>query len=107
MIRKPLVVTFRLDEATRDRIREPARHSPHRTSSALIRKAITQLLRREEERPSGWTVLPQRATDREILLGVSQGTQWTWVPLKAPDGCSSGRTGSRCPGIIDSIGSGR
>jgi predicted transcriptional regulator len=56
MIRKPLVVTFRLDEATRDRVRETARHSPHRTSSAFIRAAIAELLKRETERPSGWTV---------------------------------------------------
>ena len=56
MIRKPLVVTFRLDEATRDRIRETVRHSPHRTSSAFIRAAIAQLLKREAKQPSGWTV---------------------------------------------------
>ena len=56
MSRKPLVVTFRLDQATRDRIREAARYSPHRTSSAFIREAIAQLLAREAERPSGWTV---------------------------------------------------
>jgi Arc/MetJ-type ribon-helix-helix transcriptional regulator len=56
MIRKPLVVTFRLDEATRDRIREAVRYSPHRTSSAFIRAAITELLASEEERPSGWIV---------------------------------------------------
>jgi hypothetical protein len=51
-----LVVTFRLDEATRDRIREIVRDSPHLTSSASIPAAIEQLLKREEERPSGWTV---------------------------------------------------
>jgi Arc/MetJ-type ribon-helix-helix transcriptional regulator len=56
MPRKPLVVTFRLDEATRDRIRETVRYSPHRTSSAFIRAAIEQLLKREGEQPSGWTV---------------------------------------------------
>jgi hypothetical protein len=56
MIRKPLVVTFRLDAATRDRIRETVRYSPHGTASALIRAAIEQLLAREVERPSGWTV---------------------------------------------------
>jgi hypothetical protein len=39
MSRRPLVVTFRLDEATRDRIRETVRYSPHRTSSAFIRAA--------------------------------------------------------------------
>jgi Arc/MetJ-type ribon-helix-helix transcriptional regulator len=56
MIRKPLVVTFRLDEATRDRIRATVRYSPYRDASAFIRAAITELLKREEERPSGWTV---------------------------------------------------
>jgi len=56
MIRKPLVVTFRLDEATRDRIREAVRYSPHRTSSGFIRVAISELLKREDDRPSGWTV---------------------------------------------------
>jgi Arc/MetJ-type ribon-helix-helix transcriptional regulator len=56
MIRKPLVVTFRLDEATRDRIRETVRYSSHRNASVFIREAIAQLLAREKERPSGWTV---------------------------------------------------
>jgi Arc/MetJ-type ribon-helix-helix transcriptional regulator len=40
-------MTFRLDEATRDRIRETVRHSPHRSSSAFIRAAISELLARE------------------------------------------------------------
>ena len=53
---KPLVVTFRLDEATRDRIREAVRYSPYRDASAFIRAAIADLLAREAERPSGWTV---------------------------------------------------
>jgi hypothetical protein len=56
MSRKPLVVTFRLDQGTRDRIRETVRYSPHRTPSAFIRAAIADLLAREAERPSGWTV---------------------------------------------------
>jgi Arc/MetJ-type ribon-helix-helix transcriptional regulator len=60
MPRKPLVVTFRLDEATRDRIRETVRYSPHRDVSTFIREAIARLLAREEERPSGRTV-PTRA----------------------------------------------
>jgi predicted transcriptional regulator len=56
MPRKPHVVTFRLDKATRDRIRETVRYSPHRTSSAFIREAIAQLLQREREQLSGWSV---------------------------------------------------
>jgi Arc/MetJ-type ribon-helix-helix transcriptional regulator len=60
MPRKPLVVTFRLDEATRDRIREAARYSPYRDASAFIRAAISELLRREADRPSGWTVRRDR-----------------------------------------------
>ena len=55
MIRKPLVVTFRLDEATRDPIHATVRHSPYRDAS-FIRAAIAQLLAREAERPSGWAV---------------------------------------------------
>src|SRR5215472_10712780 len=55
MPRKPLIMTFRLDEATRDRIRETVRYSPYRDPSAFIRAAIADLLAREEERPSGWT----------------------------------------------------
>jgi hypothetical protein len=51
MPRKPLVVTFRLDVATRGRILEAVRYSPHGTSSAFIRAAITELLKREEEAP--------------------------------------------------------
>jgi len=50
---KPLVVTFRLDQSTRDRIRETVRYSPHRTSSAVIREAVMELLEREARRPSG------------------------------------------------------
>jgi len=44
-------VTFRLDQA----IHEAVRYSPQPTSSAFIRAAINELLKRE--RPSGWTVL--------------------------------------------------
>jgi Arc/MetJ-type ribon-helix-helix transcriptional regulator len=56
MPRKQLVVTFRLDKATRDRIRETVRYSPYRDASAFIREAIGQQLAREVERPSGWSV---------------------------------------------------
>jgi hypothetical protein len=35
---------FRLDQVTRDRIRETVRYSPHRISSAFIREAIADLL---------------------------------------------------------------
>jgi hypothetical protein len=47
---------FRLDEATRDRIRDTVSYSPYRDASAFIRAAIAQLLALEADRPSGWTV---------------------------------------------------
>lgn len=56
MNRKPLVITFRLDQATRDRIAQTIRCSPYRNASSFIRAAVEHLLAREAERPSGWTV---------------------------------------------------
>jgi Arc/MetJ-type ribon-helix-helix transcriptional regulator len=55
MIRKPLVVTFRLDQATRDRMREVVPYTKYRNISSFIREAIDLLLRREDEQPTGWS----------------------------------------------------
>jgi Arc/MetJ-type ribon-helix-helix transcriptional regulator len=55
MTRKPLVVTFRLDRATRDRIREVVPYTKYRNVSSFIREAINLLLKREDEQPSGWS----------------------------------------------------
>ena len=59
-----------------------------------MRAAITDLLTREEKRPSGWTVRRRSATDREGALGVSR-TRLVWVPLRALDCRSSGVTGRK------------
>jgi Arc/MetJ-type ribon-helix-helix transcriptional regulator len=64
--RKPRVVTFRLDQATWDRMRELVLYTKYRTTSSFIREGIDLLLRREEEQPSGWSAhLRSSAADRE------------------------------------------
>jgi Arc/MetJ-type ribon-helix-helix transcriptional regulator len=60
MTRKPLVVTFRLDQATRDRMREVVPYTKYRNTSSFIREAIDLLLKREDEQPSGWSVHRRR-----------------------------------------------
>jgi hypothetical protein len=54
MIRKPRVVTFRLDQATWDRMRTVAPYTKYGNTSSFIREGIELLLRREDEQPSGW-----------------------------------------------------
>jgi hypothetical protein len=54
--RKPRVVTFRLDAATWDRMRELVPYTKYRNASSFIREGIELLLKREDEQPSGWTV---------------------------------------------------
>jgi Arc/MetJ-type ribon-helix-helix transcriptional regulator len=61
MIRRPLVVTFRLDQATRDRMREVVPYTRYRNTSSFIREAIDLLLKREGEQPSGWSAHRRRA----------------------------------------------
>jgi Arc/MetJ-type ribon-helix-helix transcriptional regulator len=56
MSQKPVVVTFRLDHATRDRMRRTVPHTRHGTTSSFIREGIELLLQREDEQPSGWSV---------------------------------------------------
>jgi Arc/MetJ-type ribon-helix-helix transcriptional regulator len=60
MIRKPLVVTFRLDQATRDRMREVVPYTKYRNTSSFIREGIDLLLKREDEQPSGWSAHRRR-----------------------------------------------
>jgi Arc/MetJ-type ribon-helix-helix transcriptional regulator len=54
--RKPRVVTFRMDQATCDRMRELVPYTRYETTSSFIREGIDLLLRREDEQPSGWSV---------------------------------------------------
>jgi hypothetical protein len=54
MIRKPRVVTFRLDEATWDRMTKVAPYTKYGNTSSFIREGIELLLKREDEQPSGW-----------------------------------------------------
>jgi Arc/MetJ-type ribon-helix-helix transcriptional regulator len=56
MSQKPVVVTFRLDQATRDRMRRTVPYTKYQTTSAFIRQSIEMLLKQEDEQPSGWTV---------------------------------------------------
>jgi hypothetical protein len=53
--RKPRVVTFRLDQATWDWMRELVPYTRYGNASSFIREGIDLLLKREEEQPSGWT----------------------------------------------------
>jgi Arc/MetJ-type ribon-helix-helix transcriptional regulator len=53
--RKPRVVTFRLDQATWEWMRELAPYTKYRTTPSFIREGIELLLKREDEQPSGWT----------------------------------------------------
>jgi Arc/MetJ-type ribon-helix-helix transcriptional regulator len=56
MIRKPRVVTFRMDQATWEWMRELAPYTKYGNTSSFIREGIDLLLKREDEQPSGWTV---------------------------------------------------
>jgi Arc/MetJ-type ribon-helix-helix transcriptional regulator len=56
MTREPLVVTFRLDQATWDRMKDVVPYTRYRNNSSFIREAIELLLKREDEQPTGWTV---------------------------------------------------
>jgi Arc/MetJ-type ribon-helix-helix transcriptional regulator len=54
--RKPRVVTFRMDQATWDRMRELVPYTKYGTSSFFIREGIDLMLKQEDEQPTGWTV---------------------------------------------------
>jgi Arc/MetJ-type ribon-helix-helix transcriptional regulator len=54
MTRKPRIVTFRLDQATWDRMRKVSPYTKYGNTSSFIREGIDLLLRREDEQPSGW-----------------------------------------------------
>ena len=56
MSQKPVVVTFRLDQETRDRMMRTVPYTKYQTTSAFIRQSIEMLLKQEDEQPSGWTV---------------------------------------------------
>jgi Arc/MetJ-type ribon-helix-helix transcriptional regulator len=49
------VVTFRIDQATWDRMRELVPYMKYGTSSSFIREGIELMLKQEEEQPTGWT----------------------------------------------------
>jgi Arc/MetJ-type ribon-helix-helix transcriptional regulator len=61
--RKPRVVTFRLDQATWDWMRELVPYTKYGTSSSFIREGIDLMLKREDEQPSGWTAGRPRGGD--------------------------------------------
>jgi Arc/MetJ-type ribon-helix-helix transcriptional regulator len=49
-------VTFRLDQATWDFMRELVPYTRYRNASSFIREGIELLLKQEDEQPSGWHV---------------------------------------------------
>jgi Arc/MetJ-type ribon-helix-helix transcriptional regulator len=51
--RKPRVVSFRMDQATWDFMRELVPYTRYRNASSFIREGIELLLKQEEEQPSG------------------------------------------------------
>ena len=56
MTGKSRVVTFRMDQATWDRMRGLVPYTKYRNASSFIREGIELLLKLEDEQPSGWTV---------------------------------------------------
>jgi Arc/MetJ-type ribon-helix-helix transcriptional regulator len=54
--RKPRVVTFRMDQATWDRMRELVPYTKYRSTSSFIREGIELMLNQEDEQPTGSTV---------------------------------------------------
>lgn len=58
---KSRVVTFRMDQATWDFMRELVPFTKYRKASSFIREGIELLLKQEEEQRWGWSVgLPRR-----------------------------------------------
>jgi Arc/MetJ-type ribon-helix-helix transcriptional regulator len=56
------VVTFRIDQATWDRMRELVPYTKYGNTSSFIREGIELMLRHEDEQPSGWTTGRPRRT---------------------------------------------
>jgi Arc/MetJ-type ribon-helix-helix transcriptional regulator len=57
---KSRVVTFRMDQATWDFMRELVPYTRYRNASSFIREGIDLLLKLEEEQPTGWTAVRPR-----------------------------------------------
>ena len=53
---KSRVVTFRMDQATWELMRELVPYTKYRRASSFIREGIELLLKQEEQQPSGWSV---------------------------------------------------
>jgi Arc/MetJ-type ribon-helix-helix transcriptional regulator len=53
---KSRVVTFRMDQATWDFMRQLVPYTRYKKASSFIREGIELLLKQEEEQPSGWSV---------------------------------------------------
>src|SRR5438094_4503571 len=62
VIAKSRVVTFRMDQATWDFMRQLVPYTRYKKASSFIREGIELLLKQEEEQPSGWTVGRPRRT---------------------------------------------
>jgi Arc/MetJ-type ribon-helix-helix transcriptional regulator len=59
---KSRVVTFRMDQATWDFMRQLVPYTKYKKASPFIREGIELLVKREEEQPTGWTVGRPRRT---------------------------------------------
>jgi Arc/MetJ-type ribon-helix-helix transcriptional regulator len=57
---KSRVVTFRMDQATWDFMRELVPYTKYRKASSFIREGIELLLKQEEEQRWGWSVVRPR-----------------------------------------------
>ena len=53
---KSRVVTFRMDQATWDFMRQLVPYTRYRNTSSFIREGIELMLNQEDEQPTGWTV---------------------------------------------------
>jgi Arc/MetJ-type ribon-helix-helix transcriptional regulator len=69
MTRKPRVVTFRLDQATWDRMRKVAPYTKYGSTSSFIREGIDLMLRQEDEQPTGWSAHRRSSAAAWIAIG--------------------------------------
>ena len=92
MTGKSRVVTFRMDQATWDFMRQLVPYTRYKKASSFIREGIALLLRQEDEQPSGWTVgRPRRgvtdpAPGRAVVdvRATFAGRRWPWASPSAP-----------------------
>ena len=67
---KSRVVTFRMDQATWEFMRQLVPYTRYRKASSFIREGIELLLKQEEEQPSGWSVGRPRRRRESVQPGA-------------------------------------